>query len=110
MRVNEYQQIKTADGKEAICFSRSRGGSSISGLFADDRIWIHAIMSKKRGDAKRMITELVAHFTTNKITITPLITPAVEMRFRGETKICKAGSPDNPYGEDFKYLEMEWKS
>ena len=102
----EYKEIITEDKKEAISFNVITKKGSASGLFAENKIWVHHIVGD--GCVKGIMNILVNKFKINKIIFTPLINDNVKNSIRGEVKICKADNPGNPYGEDFEYLETEW--
>jgi len=104
----EYKQIMTQDGHSAESFTiRTRKGRA-NGLFSEGRIWVHLI--EGNGCVKGIMDILTKKFKTNKITFTPLINDNVKNSIRGEIKICPADHPENPYGEDFPYLECEWNT
>lgn len=94
-----------ANGKKATSFSIQTKKGTCQGLF-DKRIWVHAIHGE--GSVKGLMDILTRKFRTNKITFTPLINSNVKNSIKGELKICKADNPENPYKEDFEYLECEW--
>ena len=102
----KYETITMVNGKKAESFSIITRKGSASGLFNDNKLWIHHI--EGNGSVKGIMNILVNKFKTNEFVITPLINDNVENSIRGTIKICKHDSPDNPYGEDFKYLEGKW--
>ena len=104
----EYKEIKTGDGKNAVSFNVVTNKGDASGLFVDNRIWVHHIVGN--GSVKGIMDILINKFKTNKITFTPLINDNIKNSIRGEIKIMKADNPDNPYKEDFEYMECEWGS
>lgn len=103
----KYEQIKTIDGMDAISFDISTRKGRATGLFVDGRIWVHLINGE--GSLKGIMNVLVNKFKTNKVTFTPLINSNVKSSINGEIKICKSDNPLNPCGEDFEYMECEWK-
>ena len=104
----EYKEIITGNGKSAISFYVSTRKGYCAGIFAQGRIWVHGIFGKKC--MKGLMSILVKRFKTNKITFTPLINDNIENTVKGKIKICPADDSDNPYNEEFKYLECEWKA
>ena len=103
----KYEEITTMEGKKAISFSVKTRKGDAHGVFCENRIWVHGIYGK--GSVKGLMSTLIKHFGTNLVTFTPLINDNVENSIKGEVRVCKAGDPQNPYGEDFKYLDCVWR-
>ena len=101
------EQIMMEDCNIATRFDIVTRKGSASGLYVNDRIWVHHISGN--GSVKGIMQVLINNFKTNKITFTPLINDNIKNSIKGEIKICKADSPDNPYREDFEYMECIWK-
>lgn len=103
----EYKQVKMVNGKLVESFNIITDKGDASGIFDEDRIWVHHIQGNEC--AKEIMDILINKFRTNKITFTPLINNNIKNSIRGEIKICKADNPENPYNENFEYMECEWQ-
>lgn len=101
-----YTQIISGEGKKAEAFHIQTDKGMVHGMFCDNRIWVHGIIAPN--GIKGIMQVLVNRYKTSSVTFTPLINDNIKEKVRGEIKICKADSPDNPYKEDFEYLECEW--
>ena len=79
------------------------------GVFSKDKniIYVHGVYGSNC--LKGLMQILINKFKTNKITFTPLITDAIPNNVRGEIKLLTANHPDNPYGEELKYMECVWE-
>ena len=104
----EYNQVKMDNGRLCESFRIITSKGDASGIFSDDRIWVHHIQGN--GSVKGIMDILINKFSTNKVTFTPLINNNIKNSISGVIKICKANNPENPYGEDFEYMECEWGS
>lgn len=104
----EYDSIVTSDGYEAQSFKITTRRGSALGLYTKDRIWVHCIIGD--GSIKGIMQILIHKFKTNQVTFTPLINDNVKKSIRGEIKVCKADALDNPYKEDFEYMDCVWDS
>ncbi len=102
-----YENVIMENKKKAVSFHIITRKGSASGLFHNKRIWVHHIVGN--GSVKGIINLLIAKFKTHLITFTPLINENIKNSIRGEIKICKADNPENPYKEDFEYMECVWK-
>lgn len=102
----EYKSIKTEDGKDAISFQIQTRKGEATGLFAENKIWVHLIHGE--GSVKGIAKILVNRFKVNDIVFTPLINDNIKNSIRGVVKVCPANDPSNPYGEDFEYMECKW--
>jgi len=101
-----YREIIMGNGKKAMSFIITTRKGYATGLF-DGKICIHSIMGRKC--LKGIMSILVNKFGTNKVIFTPLITDAIGNKVKGKVKIIKSNNPENPYGEDIKCMECEWK-
>jgi hypothetical protein len=95
-----------SEAEKAEKFSVEVESGHAFGLFAENTIFVHSIMGKSC--VKEIMNILVKRFKTTKVIFTPLINDNIENCIRGEIKICKANNPQNPYGEDIRYMECEW--
>jgi len=103
----EYFDIKLESGEPAVAFRIDTRKGHAAGLF-HDRIFVHAIHGE--GSVKGIMKILVNKFKTNKITFTPLINDNIKNSVRGNLKVMEVDNPENPYGESFEYLEVEWQT
>lgn len=104
----EYQEVIMQDKKNATTFTlRYKYDGVISGLYARNIIWVHAVCGN--GVLSKFMNVLIKKFKTNKIIFSPLINSNIKNKVKGVIKICKADDKSNPYGEDFEYMECNWK-
>lgn len=97
--VPEGLQPFRIDTKNGTChgvYSQEKNTIFVHGVYGDNCL-------------KELMEILITKFKTNKVTFTPLITESIPNKVRGEIKILKADHPDNPYGEELRYLETEWE-
>lgn len=104
----EYSDIITMKGQKATSFNIVTANGEAHGLYnpKEDKIFVHGVISKH--GLKGIMQILINKFKTNKVVFTPLITDGIPSTVRGEIKVLSANSPENPYGEEFKYMECEW--
>jgi len=103
----EYEEIKLESGESATSFTIITRKGDASGVFTD-RIYVHHIAGE--GCVKGIMDILINKFKTNKITFTPLINDNIKNSVRGNLKVMEVDNPENPYGESFEYLEVEWQT
>lgn len=96
------------EGLEPFDISISNG--MCYGVYSKEKntIFVHLVVGNKC--LKELMEILIDKFKTNKITFTPLINENLPNRVKGKIKILEANHPDNPYGEELRYLETEWES
>ena len=70
-------------------------------------IFVHGVYGEKC--LKGLMQILINKFKTNKITFTPLITESIPNSVRGTIKTMEASHPENPYGEELRYMECVWQ-
>ena len=102
----EYKLIKSQEGFDAIFFNVTTKKGNANGIFSRNRIMVHGIHGERC--TKGLMEILTKKFKCKKVTFTPLINDNIKRKIRGTIKVCKADSPDNPYKEDFEYLETVW--
>jgi len=103
--------ITIKDGIIASHFAYRDGDSHINGVFVPERmrIFVWGIVAGKAHRGKQLVDKVVDQFRCHSVTFTPLINSNIAGTFRGKVKTMKADHPENPYGEDFKYMECDWR-
>ncbi len=104
-----YHDMINPEGLPITSFVITTKKGHITGLYnkKDNRIYVHSAMAQK--GLKGLMDIVTRKFKTNLVTFTPLITDGIPNTIRGEIKTLPADAPNNPYGEDFQYMECVWK-